>query len=164
MKFGDELDRYVVLKLRLNQCKNTACQLETDFQIAGSEVRERVRKDEKRLLKLYFHNWKVPYSGNLKGWRNDSPIYILCRGKLVSGLYLCDRNEFNEGTNWGQLHYFFTDPAFKKKGLHSILVREAINRAKSWKIQGLIINTDRYMLPEVYMRWGAIFWKEIKKS
>lgn len=163
-KFGDILDKYVVLKLPLNQYKVTSRTLESGFQIAGPEVRERIRKDEERLLSLYFKNWRAPYSGNLKGWRNESPIYVLYQGSLVSGIYLCDQNEFNEGTNWGQLHYFFTEPSFKKKGLHRILVRHAIERAKSWNLKGVIINTDRNLLTEVYMRWGAIPWKEIKKA
>lgn len=163
IKFGDELDKYVVLKLPLDKYKSTTRTLEVGFQIAGSKVRERIWKDEKKLLKLYFCNWKAPYYGNLKGWRDESPIYVLYQGRLVSGLYLCDQNEFDEGESWGQLHYFFTDPAFKEMGLHSILVREAIDRAKSWNLQGVIINTDRYLLPEVYIKWGAIPWKEVKK-
>lgn len=162
-KFGDILDKYVVLKLPLNRYKGTSRTLESDFQIVGSEVREGIRKDEERLLSLYFRHWQAPYHGNLKGWRNDTPVYILYQGTLVSGMYLCDQNEFDEGINWGQLHYFFTEPAFKKKGLHSILVKQAMDRAKSWNLQGVIINTDRHLLPEVYIRWGAIPWKEIKK-
>ena len=55
MKFGDELDKYVVLKLPLNRYKNTSRPLEIGFQIAGLEVRERIKKDEERLLKLNFH-------------------------------------------------------------------------------------------------------------
>ncbi len=164
MEFGEELDKYVVLKLPLDKYKGTTRTLEAGFKIAGFEVREKIRKDEKRLLKLYFCNWTAPYYGNLRGWRYDCPIYILYQGRLVSGLYLCDQDEFNEKERWGQLHYFFTDPAFKGKGLHSILIREAIHRAKSWNLQGVIINTDRYMLPETYIKWGAIPWKETKKT
>lgn len=163
MKFGDELDKHVVLKLPLDKYKGTTRTLEAGFEIVGSEVRERIRRDEKRLLKLYFHNWVAPYYGNLKGWRDESPIYVLYQGRLVSGLYLCDQNEFDEGRSWGQLHYFFTDPAFKRRGLHSILFREAMNRTKSWNLQGVIINTDRYLLPKVYVDWGAIPWEEVKK-
>ncbi len=162
-KFGDILDKYVVLKLPLNRYKGKSRNLEIDYQIVGSEVRERIKKDEKRLLKLYFRQWLAPYSGNLKGWRSDSPIYVLYQQRLVSGIYLCSQNEFNDDTSWGQLHYFFTEPAFKKKGLHSILVKQAIDRAKSWNLQGVIINTDRHLLTDVYMRWGAIPWKKIQK-
>ncbi|MFX0206078.1 MAG: hypothetical protein ACFFDT_08820, partial [Candidatus Hodarchaeota archaeon] len=39
----------------------------------------------------------------------------------------------------------------------------AVNQAKSWNLEGVIISTDRYLLPEVYIRWGAIPWKEIIK-
>ena len=114
-KFGDVLDKYVVLKLPLNIHKGTSNILESDFQIAGVEIREEIRNDEKRLLSLYFDNWHLPFYGKLSGWRNDSPHYILHNGILVSGIYLCDNNEFNEGYDWGQLHYFYTDPAYKKK-------------------------------------------------
>lgn len=162
--FGDILDKYVVLKLPLNQYIGTTHNLGSDFQIAGAEVRERIRNDEKRFLSLYFKNWFMPYNCKLKGWRDNSPLYILHNGILISGIYLCDKNEFNEGQNWGQLHYFYTDPTYKKKGLHRKLIEHAIVRAKSWNLQGLIINTDRYLLPEVYMRWGAVPWKEVKKS
>lgn len=162
-KFADEVDKYVALKLPLNLYKATPRTPEIGFQIAGVEVREKVRNCEKRLLKLYFHNWLLPYFGNLKGWKHDSPIYILYQGKLVSGLYLCDRNEFNEDASWGQLHYFYTHPAFRRRGLHSILFKQAIDRAKSWNLQGVMIVTNRYLLPEVYIRWGAIPWKEIEK-
>ncbi len=162
-EFGDVLDKYVVLKLPISRYKGTDRNLGSDFRIVGSEAREQIRKDEERLLRLYFRHWQAPYSGNLKGWRNDSPIYVLHRGILVSGMYLCDQSEFDEAENWGQLHYFFTEPAFKKRGLHSILVKHAIDRAKSWNLRGVIINTDRRSLPEVYVRWGAIPWKEIQK-
>ena len=162
-KFGDILDKYVVLKLPLNLYKGTAHTLKSDFQIAGAEVRERIRKDEKRLLRLYFKNWHLPYYCKLKGWRDDSPLYILHKGILVSGFYLCDKNEFNEDNSWGQLHYFYTEPAYKNKGLHSKLLEHAVDRAKSWNLHGVLINTDRYLLAEVYMRWGAMIWKEIKK-
>lgn len=158
------LNKYIVLSLPINHYNGTSHTLESDFQIAGAEVREIIKKDEKRLLRLYFDRWDLPFSGKLNGWRNDSPIYILHNSILVSGIYLCDNNEFNEGNNWGQLHYFYTDPAYKKKGFHSILVQHAINRAKSWNLQGVFINTDRYLLADVYMRWGAVIWKEIKKG
>ena len=164
MKFGEELDRYVVLKLHLDQYRGSARALGTGFKIAASGMRESIRKEEKRLLKLYFPNWEAPYFSKLKGWRTDSPVFMLYQGRLVSGLYLCVRNEFDEDRRWGQLHYFFTDPEFKKRGLHSILLREAIRRAKSWNLQGVIINTDRHFVPEVYERWGAIPCKEIRKA
>jgi GNAT superfamily N-acetyltransferase len=162
--FGDILNKYIVLSLHVNHYQGTAHTLESDFQIAGSEVREIIKKDEERLLRQYFNRWDLPFSGKLNGWRNDSPIYILHNSVLVSGIYLCDNNEFNEGDNWGQLHYFYTDQAYKKKGLHSILFQHAINRAKLWNLQGVFINTDRHLLADVYTRWGAMVWKEIKKG
>jgi len=76
-KFGDILDKYVILKLPLSQYKGTNRTLESDFQIVGSEVREKIRKDEERLLKLYFRNWHAPYHSNLEGWRNESPTTTL---------------------------------------------------------------------------------------
>jgi GNAT superfamily N-acetyltransferase len=163
-KFGDVVDKYLVLKLPLNLHNGPSYTIESDFQIAGAEVREKIRNDEKRLLSLYFENWRLPFYGKLNGWRVDSPLYILHKDILVSGIYLCDNNEFNEGINWGQLHYFYTEPAYKKRGLHSILVELAIKKAKSWNLQGLLVNTDRYLLAEVYMRRGAVIWKEIKKA
>ena len=162
MVFGEELDKYVVLKLTLKKCKVPEYELDTNFKIYGIEARNNIKMDEKKLLKRYFRNWKVPYYNQLIGWERESPLYILYKEKLVSGLYVCSRNEFDE-EGWGQLHYFFTDPAFKGKKLHSRLVREAIKRAESWKLEGLIVNTDRNQLPDVYLKWGAISWKEIEK-
>jgi GNAT superfamily N-acetyltransferase len=163
-KFGDILDKYVVLKLPLNLNNSPTHKLESDYQITGAEVREKIRNDEKRLLSLYFDNWQLPFHGKLNGWRDDSPLYILHNGVLASGIYLCDNNEFDEGINWGQLHYFYTAPAYKKKGLHSILVEHAIKKAKSWNLQGVLINTDRYLITELYLRREAVIWKEIKKT
>jgi len=162
--FSDKIDEYVLLKLPLDSFKGQIRSLESGFQIAGVEIRESVRRDEKRLLKFNFSNWAAPYSCNLKGWKKDSPLYVLHQGCLVSGLYLCNQNEFEEGKDWGQLHYFFTAPSFKRRGIHSIIFREAILKAKFWNLQGVIINTDRYLLPEVYMKWGATLWKKIGKK
>lgn len=162
MNFGDELEKYVVLKLHLKDSKIITRTIDSDFKIVGFETRDKIRKDEKKLLKMYFRNWKAPYNSNLKGWRKESPIYILYRGELVSGLYICSQNEFDED-GWGQLHYFITDPAFKGKGLHSVLIREAMKKGELWGLQGFIINTDRNGLPEVYLKWGATPWKEINK-
>ncbi len=70
-EFGDVLDKYVVLKLPISRYKGTDRNLGSDFRIVGSEAREQIRKDEERLLRLYFRHWQAPYSGNLKGWRNS---------------------------------------------------------------------------------------------
>jgi SAM-dependent methyltransferase len=84
--------------------------------------------------------------------------------QLVGGLYLCAEHEFEEGADWGQLHYFFVAEGEKGKGLHSLLVDEAVRRATSWGLRGLYVNTDRFGLPEVYQRWGAQLWKMIPKT
>lgn len=165
MEFTSEIDEYVVLKLYLDSYKRSLRELESGYRIAGYESREIIRKKEKQLLKMYFKNWKAPYNGALAGWRIDSPCYILKKEELVAGIYLCDKNEFNEGNGkWGQLHYVFVDPNYRGKGIHSILFREAIDIARKWDLQGLILNSDRYNLPEVYIRWGAVPWKKIEKN
>lgn len=163
MDFGEELEEYIILKLPINEYKNKKYSLEDGFEIVGFEARYQIRTEEKKLLQLYFRNWKIPYYNQLKGWRKESPLYIMYNGKLVSGLYVCSQNEFNE-EGWGQLHYFFTDPKYKGKKLHSILVKEAIKKSKLWGLQGLIINTDRNLLPEVYIKWGASEWKKNEKK
>jgi len=164
MKFCSELDKYIVLKLSLDNYKYMPHSLEKGFEIAGAEIKPKIRKDEKRMLKSYFQNWTAPFYGNLKGWRKNSPIYLLKHGYLVGGLYVCGRNEFDDDEQWGQLHYFFVDPKFRGKGYHNLLFSEGVRRAQSWGLQGVYINTDRYGLPKVYKRWGAVFWKEIPKS
>ena len=113
---------------------------------------------------MHFRNWKTPFNGNLHGWKDDTPLYILYNETLIAGAYLCEKNEFNEGERWGQLHYAFIDPFFKGKGIYSVLFKYAIERAKTWGLQGLILNSDRYMLPDVYIRWGAIPWKKLRKK
>lgn len=164
MKFCDEVDKYLILKLFLDKYKDTPYTLKAGLQIAGSEVREMIRKDEKRLLKFCFLHWSTPYHGTLKGWRKNSPIYILNHGHLIGGLYVCDGNEFDDDKRWGQLHYFFVDPQFRGNGYHRILFGEGVHKARSWGLEGVYINTDRYGLPEVYERWGAMFWKDIPKA
>lgn len=85
MKFFDELDEYVVLKLPLDDFKGATKTLERNFEMAGYEVRGKIRKDERKLLKSFFHNWALPYYGTLNGWREDSPIYALHNGTLIGG-------------------------------------------------------------------------------
>jgi len=135
-----------------------------EAEIAHPSIRAKIRTQEERLLQLYFRNWENAYHGRLPGWRDASPVYMLWNGQLVGGIYLCDRNEFDKNRLWGQLHYFFVDPRFRGIGLHSLLFQEAVSRARSWGLEGVYINTDRYMLGEVYVRWGAVFWKRIPKS
>jgi len=163
MEFTQEIDTYIVLKLHLLHYKGTHKKLDKGFQIAGYEIRPKVRKREEQLLKLYFKNWEAPYLGKLFGWREDSPLYVLYNNNLIAGVYLCEKNEFNEGNRWGQLHYAFIDPSFKGRGIYSVLFKDAVDLAKSWKLNGLILNSDRYILPDVYIKWGAIPWKKIPK-
>lgn len=162
--FSQEKDEYVVLKLPLRDYIGTKHIMPPTIAIADASVRHLVRKDEQRLLKMYFRHWQSPYLGHLPGWRSDSAQYVLCNGKLVGGLYLCERNEFTNERDWGQLHYFFMEPEFKGQGLHSLLFSEALRRAKSWGLEGVFINTDRHGLPEVYERWGAKIWRRLPKS
>ena len=155
MEFTDEIDEYIVLKLFLDQYKGTTRSLEAGFQISGVEVRTKIRNQERDFLRANFISWAMPYYGELKGWRENSPIYMLYKGDLVGGVYLCEECEYDE-SHWGQLHYAFMAPNFKGRGIYSILFAEAVRRAKQWNLQGLVLNSDRHMLPEVYIRWGAV--------
>lgn len=162
--FSKESNEYNVLKLTLVNYIGTNRIIPSQAEMAPPSARPKIRKDERRFLRLYFRCWEMPYYGQLPGWRDDSPIYMLWNGKLVGGLYVCDRNEFDTNNDrWGQLHYFFMDPKFKGKGLHSLLFSEGVLRARSWNLEGLYINTDRLGLPEIYNRWGAVFIKKIPK-
>jgi GNAT superfamily N-acetyltransferase len=163
-EFTSPIDEYVVLKMNLADYRPTTRELPIDYEIRGSEVREKVRRQEVKLLSRNFEHWMGPYEGKLKGWRSDTPIYVLYKGNLVAGVYLCSENEFDEGTGWGQLHYAFMHPGHRGKGIYSVLFAEAIKKARKWNLEGLILNSDRHLLPQVYLRWGAVPWKEIQKS
>lgn len=121
-------------------------------------------RDEKRLLKSYFRNWKAAFRGHLKGWRSDSPIYVLREGKLIGGIYLVATSEFNDDGQWGHLHYAFMDPSCKGLGIYRTIFTTAVERARSWGLEGLYLNSDRHLLPEVYERWGAVHWRTISKA
>lgn len=164
MEFTKEIDEYFVLKMNLVNYIPTNRSLEEDFYFSGDKLSKKHRKAEKRLLKSYFKNWASPYYGKLQGWRENSPIYIMHRKRLICGIYLCDQNEFGERSDWGQLHYAFMEPRFKGKGLYSILFNEAVRRARAWGLKGLILNSDRHMLPDLYIKWGAVPWKRIRKE
>lgn len=161
--FTEEVGSYTVLRLILSEYRPSARVLPDGFRIAGSEERPALLAQEKDLLRRTFEDWEIPYRGKLAGWRDESPIYSLCNAMLVGGLYLCAGNEFDDDKNWGQLHYFFVAPEFRGRGLHSVLVKEAVGRAVAWGLEGVYINTDRAGLPEVYVRWGAKVWKQIPK-
>lgn len=163
-EFSQEIDSYIVLKLPLDRYEGTTRSLPPQAQLAPLTMRPGLRKDERRLLKLYFRRWKRPYRGSLPGWREESPVYLLWKGRLACGVYLCDRNEFDDHAGWGQLHYAFVDPQFQGKRLYSLVFNEAVGRARQWGLQGLYLNSDRHILPSVYERWGAEYWKTIPKS
>jgi GNAT superfamily N-acetyltransferase len=162
--FSAEIDDYIVLKLVLTEYKGSQRSLPPGFEVADANVRSEIRDEEMRLLKLYFRNWRAPYYRRLKGWKDDSPIFVLKGDRLVGGVYLCDKNEFDDDPKWGQLHYAFMDPEYKGLGIYSVIFRTAVKRAQSWGLEGLYLNSDRYVLPEVYERWGAVHWKKIRKK
>jgi GNAT superfamily N-acetyltransferase len=164
MEFTSVENEYVVLKLSLSDYQPTKHELDDEYVICGSEIRNKIRRPERKFLKQNFENWTSPYYGKMKGWQNDSAIYVLHNGRLVAGVYLCSENEFDHGERWGQLHYAFMDPAYKGKGIYSVLFQRAVEKAKSWNLEGLILNSDRYLLPDVYIRWGAVPWKTIPKN
>jgi len=162
-KFTAEIDEYTILTLNLKDYRGTPRTLPKAYSIvlAGKE-RAIYRAKEKALLRKYFVAWKKAFHGTLPGFRNDSAIFVTFNNELISGYYLCDQNELGK-ESWGQLHYSFVDPDHGGKGIHSVIFNEAVKRAKEWRLKGLVINTDRLMLPEVYMRWGAVPYKKIKK-
>ncbi len=82
----------------------------------------------------------------------------------MGGVFVCDRNEFDDDPRWGQVHYAFLRHDHRGRGLYSALFRRAVELAASWGLEGLVINSDREILPEVYLRWGAVFWKTIPRK
>jgi GNAT superfamily N-acetyltransferase len=162
-KFTSLIDEYVVLKLLLEDYRPTSRTLPEGYEIRGSEIRPDIREQEKALLAANFEHWSGPYEGKLKGWRNDSPLYVLYGDKLVAGLYLCSENEFEEGERWGQIHYAYMEYVHRGKGIYSVLFASAVEKARRWNLEGLILNSDRHLLPEVYLKWGAQPWKRLTK-
>jgi len=161
-QFCQQMDHYVVLRLRLADYSWSERPEPAGVQVVGAEARRRVRQAEKRLLKSCFKLWRRPYHGNLPGWREQSPLYVLWDGRLAGGLYVCADNEFGE-PGWGQLHYFFVDPQYRGHGLHALLFHRAIALAGEWGLAGVYVVTDRHGLPEVYQRWGAAWCKRVPK-
>ncbi len=162
-RFSAEIDTYVVLLLDLNEYRATSRAPLDGFEIAGAERCQALRKQEKIMLKDKFEDWEIPYCARLRGWRSDSPIYVAHGEELVGGVYLCDKNEFDEDPARGQLHYAFINSRFQGMGIYSMIFREAVRRADTWGLKGLYLNSDRHLLPDVYLRWGAKPWKEVKK-
>ena len=171
MESNEEFIEYVVLKIPVDKYRVTNRALEKGFRVAGFEAREKIKKTEKRLLKSTYIYWKLPYLGKIKGWKEDSPVYILYKDELAGAVYVCDQNQFDED-NWGQLHYAFMEPSFKKKGLYSIMFREAVFKTRQWGLEGMILNipitpkkgenlTPKLVI-DAYLRWGAVPWKNVK--
>ncbi len=154
-RFTEELDRYTVLRLKLDEYKDSQRSLPAGLHLLDPAKRETVRAQEKELLQRVFEDWNIPYFGKLRGWRADSPVLIVRGDRLIGGVYLCDKNEFDKIPSRGQLHYFFMHPDFRASGIHSVNVREAIHRARAWGLQEIYVNTDRHLLSEAYIRWGA---------
>ncbi len=162
--FSGERDAYIILKLPLDRYRGTERPLPDGYRIGPPQLDAKQRQQERALLRENFRNWEGPFSRQTPGWRTDTPVYVLHGEDLAGGLYLCAEHEFEEGGEWGQLHYFFVARGHKGKGLHSRMVGEAIRRAGQWGMRGVYINTDRFGLPEVWQRWGAEHWKTIPKA
>ncbi len=163
--FSRVRDEYVILKLPLESYRESTRSLPPGYSLGPSALNTAQRERERQLLELNFPgHWRGVFSRRTAGWRPDTPVYVLKGDDLVGGLYVCAEHEFDEGSDWGQLHYFFVAEDEKGKGLHSILAAEAIRRTRAWGLRGVFINTDRFGLPEVYQRWGATLWKVIPKA
>ena len=162
--FTDEIDEYVVLTLDLGDFNDSNRTLSGGYEFVDAEGdRTRFRQTEKALLHRYFKAWYKPYLGRLPGFRPDSAVFVTRDDRLVAGVYLCDSNEFR-WKGWGQLHYAFIDPEHRGKGIYSAVFRSAVERAKVWGLDGLVLNSDRYMLPDVYLRWGAKPFITVRKG
>jgi GNAT superfamily N-acetyltransferase len=162
--FTAEVDEYVILTLALKDYKPSTRSLPGGYTLlpAGADCSP-YRDQEKKLLQHYFVVWAKPFGKKLDGLKNDSPILVTRKGELIAGVYLCDRNELRRA-RWGQLHYAFIEPSHGGKGIYSVVFKEAIERARRWNLEGLVLNSDRFMLPEVYRRWGAIELKRVRKD
>ena len=154
-EYTSEISEYVVLTLRLDDYAGSRRQLSDDYHLVAVDAdRTPLRETERNLLQRYFRAWRKPFVGTLTGFRSDSPILICHGDELVAGVYLCDDNELGRA-GWGQLHYAFMNPEHKGRGIYSVIFREAVERARRWRLEGLILNSDRHLLPDVYIRWGA---------
>jgi GNAT superfamily N-acetyltransferase len=163
-KFVEEMDEYVVLKLSLDDYVPSKRTLLSGYELVDSTIRSKIRRQERKWLQYYFADWDIPYCGKFRGWREDSSIYVLYGDELVAGAYLCDRNEFDDDPVSGQLHYAFVALQHRGLGIYSVVFREAVRRARAWGLQSLYLNSDRYLLPEVYMKWGAVSVTKIRKQ
>lgn len=163
-RFSEEVDQYVVLILDLNDFHDSARGLPDGFRLLEKQIPKAIREQERKLLREKFEDWEIPFCGRLKGWREDSPIFVLRGNDLIGGVYLCDRNEFDDDTKRGQVHYMFVRSRWSGRGIYSAMFGEAVRNASSWGLKEIVVNTDRYLLPEVHMRWGAKPRMEIGKA
>ncbi len=163
-RFSEEVNSYTVLLLKLDEYQPSLRVLPNGLQLAGAEKLNQIRQQERRLLQDKFEDWDIPYHAGLGGWRVDSPIYVVRGNELIGGVYLCEKNEFDDNPGRGQLHYMFVSNRFTSQGIYSVMFREAVQRATAWGLKELLVNTDRYLLPEVHMRWGMKPWKTITKK
>lgn len=162
--FTTPVETYTVLILRLQEYVGTRRALPEGFAFCPPEQVGRYRAQEKKLLRALFEDWELPYCRRLPGFRADSPVWVVQGTTLVGGVFLHDRNEFDADPQRGQLHYAFMDARYKGLGLYSVMFREVVTRAQRWGLQALYLNSDRYLLPDVYLRWGARPLKVIEKS
>ncbi len=164
LPFTEEVQTYTILVLSLDEYRAMSRSLPEGFTFLQPDQAQTVRAQEMRILKQHFDDWNVPYHRQLKGWRPESPIFVVQKENLVGGVYLCDRNEFDDDPVSGQLHYAFMAPEMRGQGIYSAIFSAAVHRARDWGLERLYLNSDRHLLPEVYLRWGAQPWRIIEKS
>lgn len=162
-RFTEPVDTYTVLILNLDDYCGTARELPDGFHFIDEQTRATMRAQEKKILQQLFDDWDIPYFGKLRGWRADSPIFVAKGDELIGGAFLCDRNEFDDNILHGQLHYLFTKASARGQGIYTLVFRQAVERARDWGLQALYVNTDRYGIPQVHLRWGAKIVKVIPK-
>jgi GNAT superfamily N-acetyltransferase len=162
-RFTEPVDTYTVLILNFDDYRGTSRELPNGFRFIDEPTRAMMRAQEKKILQQLFEDWDIPFFGKLRGWRADSPIFVAYNNRLIGGVYLCAQNEFDVDPARGQLHYAFMDLEFQGLGIYSVIFREAVERAQHWGLRALFLNSDRYLLPEVYLRWGAQAWRTIVK-
>src|SRR5262249_1363957 len=106
--FSKVRDAFVILKLPLDSYRQSARSLPPGYDLGRSKLNAAQRSRERQLLEVNFPTtWRGVFSRRTAGWRPDTPVYVLKGDELVGGLYLCAGHEFEEGPDWGQLHYFF---------------------------------------------------------
>lgn len=164
VQFTDIVDTYEILILALDNYKESQRQLPKSMEMASLDQMDSLREKEKSILRKTFEDWPIPYCGALPGFRQDSRLFVLSESNIVGGVYLCDKHEFDTNTNYGQLHYAFVAPQYKGLGIYSVIFREVIIKAREWGLSHLYLNSDRHMLPEVYLHWGAHRWQTHKKT